>query len=138
MSRTKESIQKTNSVKLSRQSVVDELSLIFSPYFRDIQGIFLYGSTARQQNTAQSDVDILVIWKKRIPYNVMALKKNLEDLFLRKVDFVCMIYMKKFIYDFDKINLTQNECFLENVHRDAVPIIGDKEDICFSRHAGKI
>ena len=129
--------QKKGSL-LSRQFVVDKLSSVFSQYIADIQGVFLYGSTARQQNKEQSDVDILVIWKKRIPQSAVALKEKLEKIFSRKVDLVCMIYMKKLMYDFDKIDLTQNECFLENVHRDAVSIIGDKEDICFSRHIKKI
>ncbi len=131
-------LKKSPGTKLSKDHVINELSSIFNQYITDIHGAFLYGSTARQQNTEKSDIDILVIWKKRVPFFAKSLKEKLEKIFLKKVDFVCMIYVKKCMYDFDKNDFTQNECFLENVHRDAISIIGDKKDICYSRHVGKI
>jgi len=132
------STKKCTSIKLLKQNVLIGMQSIFEKHTNNIKCVFLYGSTSRETNTETSDIDILVIWKKN--YNSLLahnLKKEIELLFFKKVDFASMIYKNKVIYDFNNIR-TQNECFIENVYRDAVSIFGDRDDILFSIHIGKI
>ena len=54
-----------------------------------VQKMFLFGSVARDQETALSDVDILIKFTIPPTYDMyMDLKFFLEDLFDRKVDLV--------------------------------------------------
>jgi len=125
------------NVKLSKGDVLDGMMSVFSKYRNITKGVFLYGSTSRETNTDMSDIDVLVIWNKYVPIDLATqLREELAKTFLKKVDLVCMVYRNKMFYDFDNIS-TQNEVFLENVHRDAIPIFGDKEDIRFSENFGK-
>lgn len=40
---------------------------MLNPYLSDVMGIFLYGSYARDEQTSESDIDILVVTSKKIP-----------------------------------------------------------------------
>ena len=127
---------------LKLDETVDKLKEYFSgDSVVGIHGIYLYGSTSRRTNTAESDVDIMIIWKKTVLKRVYNIKKDLEEIFDRKVDVVCMIYKGKELHDFHLGDCTvtkQNEIFLSYVWTDSVSIIGDKDDIRLSLHIGKI
>ena len=53
-----------------------------------LQRIGLFGSTARNQATATSDVDVWVELDPLTPYATVHLKQELEDLLQRPVDLV--------------------------------------------------
>lgn len=68
----------------SREDIEEEIISILRPYLKHIQGIYLYGSYARSEQTPDSDIDILVITdsigiKKRInEYEIISM--TLEQL----------------------------------------------------------
>lgn len=127
---------------LKLDETVDKLKeYFFGDNAVGIHGVYLYGSTSRETNTAKSDVDIMIIWKKTVSKRVYNIKKDLGEMFDRDVDIVCMIYKGKVLHDFHLGDCTitkQNEIFLSYVWTDAVSIIGDKDDIRLSLHIGKI
>jgi predicted nucleotidyltransferase len=125
-------------VKLSRDFVINIISYVLQPY--NIHGIFLYGSTAKGTNKTSSDVDILVIWKKKVPDNVNDIKLMLETKFGRPVDFVSMIFRNRLITEpLDTLHPTEpNSFFLDNVISEAVTITGNPKDIYLSEYVGKI
>ena len=53
-----------------------------------LQRIGLFGSTARNEATAQSDVDVWVELDPLTPYATVHLKQELEELLQRPVDLV--------------------------------------------------
>ena len=53
-----------------------------------LQRIGLFGSTARNEATAQSDVDVWVELDPLTPYATVHLKQGLEELLQRPVDLV--------------------------------------------------
>ncbi len=54
-----------------------------------IEALYLFGSVARDEESAKSDVDILVVFREKATFDqYMDLKFYLEDLFDRKVDLV--------------------------------------------------
>ena len=55
-----------------------------------LQRIGLFGSTARNEATAQSDVDVWVELDPLTPYATVHLKRELEELLQRPVDLVRM------------------------------------------------
>lgn len=127
-----------NNVKVSKEDVLNKMISIFEKYKNSMKGCFLYGSTSRNTHTKTSDIDILIIWNKFVSINIATQFKNeLEKTFLKNIDLVCMIHRNKIIYNFNDIS-TQNEVFIENVYRDAIPIFGNKRDILFSENVGKI
>ena len=56
-----------------RLPVKEEVIRLLVPYLRDIVAVFLYGSYARKEETADSDIDILVIARKK--FNIKKIDK---------------------------------------------------------------
>jgi len=91
--------------------------------------VILHGSVARSTNTELSDVDVLIIWNRKIPNNVIEIRYELERLFGTKVDMACMIYKNKIM---DHKETDDNRAFLDNVRNDGSVIIGHLDDIFMS------
>ena len=53
-------------VRISKYDVKKEIFKIFEPYMEDIISVFLFGSYARGEQNAKSDVDILAVSNKPI------------------------------------------------------------------------
>jgi predicted nucleotidyltransferase len=121
--------------KLDKNYVIEQLLELFSfsniVYDKPV-AVFLFGSTAKGTNSKDSDVDILVIWNKKVPENILDIKNNLIMKFNRKVDLVCMI-LGNVLYDH---NSSKN--FIDNVVSDSISIFGDINDVYISRLVGKI
>ena len=101
--------------------------------------ILLYGSTAKKRNNENSDVDIMVIWKKYIPSNIKEIKNELEQKLNKKVDLVVMLYRGKLILeDINEYTTDNITLFLNNVITEAVPIIGSVHDVKLSEYIGKV
>jgi len=94
--------------------------------------VFLYGSMARGQKNPH-DIDLLFIWKKRVPDDIFQIKQEVTRIFQMTVDVVNMIYQGHLITD------VHNQNFLDNVFQDAIPIYGetDKFIIHMSQLIGK-
>ena len=75
-----------------RQSILETLRREF-PYLQERFGLVqlrLFGSVSRGEDTADSDIDLLYIFKPEYDtyHNTFALHEYLTDLFGRKVDLV--------------------------------------------------
>lgn len=57
--------QKVLVVKIPELTVKEQIVRSLAPYLDDIVGVFLYGSYARGEQEKESDIDILVIAKKK-------------------------------------------------------------------------
>lgn len=78
---------KKNRVLYSRKYIIENIRNImleYKPY-----AVYLYGSVSRNEHTINSDIDIMVIWKK-IPNNekLDAIHYRLYTFFDKKIDFV--------------------------------------------------
>src|SRR5690606_33315898 len=102
---------KKSHIRISRDWVILQLRRISS--YHPV-GIFLVGSTARDNHTALSDIDVLVIWKRSQWGSIkdndqdMEIRKELEQIFKRKVDFTSLVYQGKLLIDTDIDNITNN------------------------------
>lgn len=112
-----------SNVILKREEVISKVRKIIEKY--KPYAVYLYGSTARNQNKESSDVDIFVIWKNKYPNNniIQKIYDQLYDEFQRKIDFVNYIYNGKSI----KVG-SSDSCFVQNVINDAVSIIEPKKN----------
>ncbi len=93
----------------------------YQPY-----SIYLYGSRARCTNKIDSDVDILVFWKRN-NNNILKLseiKNELEEILKIKVDLVNMIYINKYMIENDE----RNKCYYDNILLDAISIYNKNID----------
>ncbi len=53
-------------VEKSIEEIEGEILTILRPYLKHIEGIYLYGSYARNEETPESDIDVLVITKSEV------------------------------------------------------------------------
>jgi predicted nucleotidyltransferase len=127
--------KKKNDLKkfvLTFDETIEIIKMILIKY--NVYSAFLYGSYARKQQNF-NDIDILVIWKNNIPYNIRDIKEDIRSNLNYPIDICNMIYIGKLIeYD--------NKCkyFIEdNVYQDAVNIFVHKKHIILeSKYIGKI
>lgn len=114
--------RKTNNKLINNHKTLEEINNIilevllkYNPY-----AIYIYGSRARKTNRYDSDIDLMVFWKKSIPddYILLNIKQELINKIKINVDFVNM-------YIINKINKIYNEndkCYYDNVINDAICI----------------
>lgn len=117
-------------MKSNKNNIINELKLLnkYYPYM-----VVLFGSTARNTHNSESDIDILIVWNKKVPNNLHDIKKDLELKFNKKVDLISMIFDGNLI-DFDNDNN-----FIENIICDGIMIIGSNlNDILLSKIYSKI
>ena len=100
----------------------------------NVYAAFLYGSYARKQKKF-NDIDILIIWKKSIHYDVIEIKKEIQNELNYPIDLIHMIYIGKLIEFDDK-----SKYFIEdNVYNDAINIFNHHKNIILeSKYIGKI
>lgn len=111
---------KKELVRLDQTHTISEMNRYFNDLNNRPIAAYLYGSTARNQHTQHSDVDVFVLYSKRYMPSIKQLremKTDLEKMFLRKVDLVCYPYNNEIIP-------VQESCcwFLNCVRADAIPI----------------
>lgn len=137
----KKTNNKTKSVKLIQSDVVEQLKYLqkYNPL-----DVFLVGSTARNQHRIDSDVDVMIIWRKSQWNDIITsdidnyIRKELELLFNRKVDLASMIYQGKLTIDTDIESITHNNLlYVNNILPDAIPVIGNVGDIVLSKYGRK-
>jgi predicted nucleotidyltransferase len=122
-------------IKLNGDDVVKQLLYMvkYNP-----RGVFLFGSTAKGTNTEDSDLDILIIWNKRVPNYIIDIKTEISNMFNKKVDLISMIYNGTLMLS-DDVTETVNvrTLFLYNVITEALPVIGDINEIELSEYIMK-
>ena len=64
-----------------------------------VKEIGLFGSYSDNEQSEESDIDILVEFEKPIGWKFFSLEKYLEDIFKRKVDLVTKKALKKQLKD---------------------------------------
>ncbi len=90
-------------------NIKSEVMEILKPYLGSIEGVFLFGSFARKEQTEESDIDILVIAGKKIPVK----KEGKFDFLVRtKEEFIREI----------KVDPT---LFLRQIVSEVVPILNE-------------
>lgn len=124
--RKKKSYKKHEScrIKLIRDEVITDLrNLLSSCHFSSmLASSFLYGSTAKKQNTNTSDLDIALVFNKKLPDKdvLIETKKTLENMYTRNVDIVCFVVCNKLVDARDE--RAQN--FVDNVRCEGIHICG--------------
>ncbi len=69
---------------LSCNEILEEIVLITKKYLRDCK-IILFGSRARNTNRENSDYDIAIIWKEKIPAQIyFAIQEEMDNLYTLK------------------------------------------------------
>ena len=87
----------------------------YNPY-----GIYIYGSRARKTNRSDSDIDLMIFWKKTLP-DIQYLKNIKNELFnsIRiNIDMVNMYITNKS----NKVYDERDKCYYNNVINDAICI----------------
>jgi predicted nucleotidyltransferase len=116
---------KTPRIKLDRDDVVETLRNTFSRcgFSSTLASSFLYGSTAKKLNTAASDLDIALVFNKKLPDREVLtnMKKSLESTYCRNVDLVCFVVCNMLVEEQDM--RAQN--FVENVQVEGVHLWGN-------------
>jgi predicted nucleotidyltransferase len=95
--------------------IILDVLLKYKPY-----SIYIYGSRARKTNRPDSDIDLMVFWKKTIPeYDYLKnIKQELIDILQLNVDFVNMYITNKK----NKVYDERDKCYYNNVIYDAICI----------------
>lgn len=95
-----------------------QINIVLSKY--KPYSIYIYGSRARKTNRPDSDVDIMIFWKKYcyLEEELIQIKKELMEHLGINVDLVNMIFINKFINNYDK----RDQCYYDNIKYDAINI----------------
>ena len=84
-------------VTLPKLSMKEELFKLLDPYLSHIQGIYLYGSFARNEQEQDSDIDVLIIADKKFKIKMEGYDLNvltIDDL-KKPVDPFCFLMLKE-------------------------------------------
>ena len=128
------------STKLNREIIKNNDKFIGLIKSLDPISVILYGSYSINKQTNNSDIDLLIIFNKNIlnkysdiDNKIINLKKEIINIFNKKVDIVLMINKNKIQYNFiDEyyINyykyIDNDSIFIYNIYTDAYIIYGKK------------
>jgi predicted nucleotidyltransferase len=120
--------------KLITTEVID--SLHFLKRYNNIKEVYLYGSTARGTNRPNSDVDVGIIWKNKLPdiEFIRDIKEMIIDMLDHAVDMINLVFKNRITESENEI--TQN--FLNMIDHDLIPIFGDDKTLMkLSKFMGK-
>ena len=93
--------------------IICNVLLKYTPY-----AIYIYGSRARKTNRLNSDIDLMVFWKKSIPDDdyLKDIKQELIDNIKINVDMINMFIINKN----NKVYNTKDKYYYDNVIIDAI------------------
>jgi predicted nucleotidyltransferase len=90
---------------LSKQELIKKINVFFAD--KPISKAYLFGSYARNEQTQESDIDIVVDFEKQADlFDLIKLQQNLSDLLKIKVDLLSSKGLSKFVLPYiekDKI-----------------------------------
>ena len=90
--------EKIYTIEEIKKIIDNSKGYIQEKYFVD--QFFLFGSYAKNQQTSNSDIDLLVSFKQPIDmFDFMDLEEYLEKIFNKKIDLGTLNSLKKFIKD---------------------------------------
>jgi len=78
--------EELHGLVLKTVALTEPLKQFLNPYSGDIKAAFVYGSVARDADTAQSDVDVLVIGDQLSYAELYSAFQNAENVLRRKVN----------------------------------------------------
>jgi len=124
-----------NIYKLDREQIKNNNNLIKLLTLIDPISVILYGSYSINKQTDNSDIDLLIIFKKNIhtrypdiDNKIKNLKRDIIKLFNKKVDIVFMINANKIQYKYNFHQYVDNDTdFIFNIYEDAYVIYGKKD-----------
>jgi predicted nucleotidyltransferase len=124
--------------KLNKEIIKNNDKLIELIKSLDPISVILYGSYSRNKQTINSDIDLLIIFKKKIlnkyldiDNKIINLKKEIIKLFNKNLDIVVMIKTNKIqykIYDYEynyNYDIDYNNNFISNIYSDLYIIYGN-------------
>ncbi|MBI2106080.1 nucleotidyltransferase domain-containing protein [Candidatus Woesearchaeota archaeon] len=130
-------------ITLPGLSLKEEILDLLKPYLENIQGVYLYGSYARNEQGPDSDIDILVVSDKKFSiqkdgydisvHNLSSLKKILEDnpiysLILREAKVILNRYLLVDLLENIK-SIKQDFSFIMETTEDILEINKDMIDL---------
>ena len=122
--------EELKSIVLKTFGVADALREALAPHAREIDAAFIYGSVASEQDTAASDIDLLLVSDRIATSHVAEALASVESRLKRKVSLV--VYGRK---EFTQ-RLRERHHFLTKVlERPRIMLIGD--DHALARLAGE-
>ena len=101
--------------------IILDVLLKYKPF-----AIYIYGSRARKTNRPDSDIDLMVFWKKTVPkYEYLKnIKQELINILQLNIDFVNMNIINKN----NKVYDERDKCYYSNVINDAICIYETKSN----------
>lgn len=116
---------------LNKNLIINNLSLLNILKNLKPLSFILYGSYSKNTQNKNSDIDLMIIFKKNIFSNknfnnlMINLKKNISKIFNKNIDLIVMIYQNKLQY-FEN-NYDNDTNFIYNVYNDAQIIYGKSD-----------
>lgn len=120
----------THFINIEFTTLCQNLRTILSKYNTFIEAGFIYGSRARETNRPNSDVDIIMFWKRNCNLDFMEIRKEIETKLGITTDFVSCILEKKTVR-YDDI---RDIAYFENIMIEARIFIGEGylDDLIFN------
>jgi hypothetical protein len=117
--------------KLTTKIIIEcqELKLFLEEY--NPISVILFGSYSRGNYTINSDIDLMFIWKSNTfnkieKPNLENIKKKIQEIFMKKVDIISMIYTPQRYHYFENDD-DWDSIFVNNVYNDGIIIYGDND-----------
>lgn len=117
--------------KLTTKIIIEcqELKLVLEEY--NPISVILFGSYSRGNYTINSDIDLMFIWKSNTfnkveKPNLENIKKKIQEIFMKKVDIISMIYTPQRYHYFENDD-DWDSIFVNNVYNDGIIIYGDSD-----------
>jgi len=117
--------------KLTTKIIIEcqELKLFLEEY--NPISVILFGSYSRGNYTINSDIDLMFIWKSNTfnkieKPNLENIKKKIQEIFMKKVDIISMIYTPQRYHYFENDD-DWDSIFVNNVYNDGIVIYGDND-----------
>ena len=141
-----EIFKKTSTINLNRENIVDILKLAINESYikNNIETIILHGSVGLDKFNDYSDIDLAIIWKKKINnYILTSVINNIKREINRKIDIANFVYAigktyKNIINKHPNGDTEQINCFKDLIVEKGVSIFGNINDINYSVYISNI
>lgn len=120
----------TTTLRIGRDTAIEMIKQAVSDFSTVPLSGILFGSVARNEHKPTSDIDVVFVWKRKLPENTESLRDKIKSLSGKQVDLINMVSAGKLIRK-NQIS-ERDETFLYTIFGDAEEIIGNEgKDIVF-------